>query len=106
LLSRPPAARKRLEIPEPFEGLMRKFPTHWNREFISVQQGIKSGHQGNYSPDQGTPPFHPTTALSQVSEQLSQRIPFGEGSCPRGTLLVCDVPSMYRKSLDQAVEFR
>ena len=44
---------------------MTKFPTRRNREFISAQQGIKSGHQGNYPPDQGTPPFHPTTAVSQ-----------------------------------------
>jgi hypothetical protein len=31
-----------------------KFPTRRNRELNGLQQGIKSAHQGNFSPDQGT----------------------------------------------------
>jgi len=33
--------------------LARQFPTHRNREFFAPLQGIKSGDQGIYSPDQG-----------------------------------------------------
>ena len=32
-----------------------KFPTHPNREFSAALQGIKSGDQGNFHPDQGIP---------------------------------------------------
>jgi hypothetical protein len=33
--------------------LARQLPTHRNREFFAPLQGIKSGDQGIYSPDQG-----------------------------------------------------
>ena len=34
--------------------LTSKFPTRRNRELNGLQQGIKSAHQGNFSPDRGT----------------------------------------------------
>ena len=36
------------------QSLTSKFPTRRNRELNGLQQGIKSAHQGNFSPDQGT----------------------------------------------------
>jgi hypothetical protein len=35
--------------------LTGQFPTHPNREFFAALQGIKSGDQGNFRPDQGIP---------------------------------------------------
>src|SRR5690348_5692147 len=35
------------------QSLTSKFPTRRNRELNGLQQGIKSAHQGNFSPDQG-----------------------------------------------------
>jgi hypothetical protein len=35
--------------------LTSQFPTHPNREFFAALQGIKSGDQGNFCPDQGIP---------------------------------------------------
>jgi hypothetical protein len=37
--------------------LTGKFPTQWNRELIGLYQGIKSAHQGEFPPEQGSPPF-------------------------------------------------
>jgi hypothetical protein len=34
---------------------MGQFPTHPNREFFAAEQGIKSGDQANFRPDQGNP---------------------------------------------------
>src|SRR4029077_4197182 len=36
------------------QSLTSKFPPRRNRELNGLQQGIKSAHQGNFSPDQGT----------------------------------------------------
>src|SRR5690242_6665749 len=38
------------------QSLMGQFPTHRNREFFAALQGIKSGDQGNFCPDQGKRP--------------------------------------------------
>src|SRR5271169_577195 len=39
----------------PNQSLTGQFPTHPNREFFAALQGIKSGDQGNFRPDQGIP---------------------------------------------------
>src|SRR5438128_3850936 len=36
--------------------LTGQFPTHPNSEFFAALQGIKSGDQGNFRPDQGKRP--------------------------------------------------
>src|SRR4029077_9223450 len=46
--------------------LQSKFPTSRNREIIVPEQGIKSAHQGNFAPDQGSSHQCPAEAgLSQ-----------------------------------------
>src|ERR1700724_611378 len=37
------------------QALTDKFPTHLNREIFWALQGIKSGDQGTFRPDQGSP---------------------------------------------------
>src|SRR5258705_11539731 len=39
----------------PNQSLTSQFPTHPNREFFAALQGIKSGDQGKFRPDQGIP---------------------------------------------------
>jgi hypothetical protein len=50
--------------------------SHRNREFIAALQGIKSGHQGIYLPDQGIPrwpPFHcDVNRLSEHSPTMNR----------------------------------
>jgi hypothetical protein len=43
------------EINSRIQWFTTQFPTHRNREFNSALQGINSGHQGIFSPDQGIP---------------------------------------------------
>src|SRR5712672_3281546 len=45
----------RLEINGRIQWFTTQFPTHRNREFNSALQGINSGYQGIFSPDQGIP---------------------------------------------------
>src|ERR1700757_2072972 len=50
-----------LEINSQIQWFTTQFPTHRNREFNSALQGIESGHQGIFSPNQGIrrwPRFH------------------------------------------------
>jgi len=50
------ASGTRIGRPNPYynQSLTSKFPARRNRELNGLQQGIKSAHQGNFSPDQGT----------------------------------------------------
>src|SRR4051794_18777702 len=58
--------------------LTTQFPAHRNREFIAALQGIKSGHQGIYLPDQGIPrwpPFHCDVNRLSEHSPLMNRVP-------------------------------
>ena len=65
-------------MPHQIQWLTTQFPAHRNREFIAALQGIKSGHQGIYLPDQGIPrwpPFHcDVNRLSEHSPTMN-RVP-------------------------------
>ena len=63
---------------------MTQFPTHRNREFNSALQGIESGHQGIFSPDQGIrrSPRHFNCDVKRVVRTLGGTMITGSASSP------------------------
>src|ERR1700682_2830038 len=54
--------------------LTGQFPTHPNREFFAALQGIKSGDQGNFRPDQGIPLSSALWAFARPTIRSSRQI--------------------------------
>jgi hypothetical protein len=63
--------------------LTGQFPTHPNREFFAALQGIKSGDQGNFRPDQGKRPSNRVLPVIGGTEDLALSPPWGLTRQPR-----------------------
>jgi hypothetical protein len=61
--------------------LTGQFPKHPNREFFAALQGIKSGDQGNFRPDQGIPL---STAISAAALPTNRIVPTDLERCREG----------------------
>jgi hypothetical protein len=61
--------------------LTGQFPKHPNREFFAALQGIKSGDQGNFRPDQGIPL---STAISAAALPTNRIVPTDLEHCREG----------------------
>src|ERR1700730_5902023 len=61
--------------------LTGQFPKHPNREFFAALQGIKSGDQGNFRPDQGIPL---STAVSAAALPTNRIVPPNLERCREG----------------------
>jgi hypothetical protein len=55
--------------------LTGQFPTHPNREFFAALQGIKSGDQGNFRPDQGKRPSARVLPVIGTEDRCAYRRP-------------------------------